>query len=146
MTRFFVALCCALILFACKPGVPDDVIKPEEMEEILYDIHLVDGYINYIPTPDSAKKVASPYYKGIFKKYGIDSAKHARSLAYYYTKPDVFLKMYENIGKRLENTKKKVAEEEERAEKSAEKKVKQLDTLRPADTLSRTQKVIKPVE
>jgi hypothetical protein len=157
MTRFFVALCCALILFACKPEVPKDIIKPEEMEKILYDIHLVDGYVNYIPTPDSAKKVSAPYFTGIFKKYGIDSATHARSMAYYYKNPDQFLKIYENIGKRLANAKTKVSElavkeaklEEAKVKKQEIKKLdssKKLDVLKKVDSIRTVKGIKKPIE
>jgi hypothetical protein len=96
------------LIFACKPGIPKEVIQPAEMEKILHDIHIVDGYVTNIPTADSAKKVSSPLYKGIFKKYGVDSATHAKSMDYYYHRPDLLTKMYDNITARIE--KEKVAE------------------------------------
>jgi len=88
-------------IFACKPGIPKDIIQPAEMENILHDIHVVDGYVSNIPTPDSAKKVASPLYKGIFRKYGVDSAQHAKSMNYYYRHPDILTKMYDKISAKL---------------------------------------------
>jgi hypothetical protein len=101
MTRFLLMLLVVCSIFACKPGIPKDIIQPAEMENILHDIHVVDGYVANIPTPDSAKKVVSPLYKGIFKKYGVDSALHAKSMTYYYLHPDVLTKMYDNISTRL---------------------------------------------
>lgn len=102
MTRFLFVLIGICLIFSCKPGIPKDIIQPDEMEKILHDIHIVDGYVSNIPTPDSAKKVASPLYKGIFKKYGVDSAMHAKSMDYYYHRPDILTKMYDNISARLE--------------------------------------------
>jgi hypothetical protein len=101
MTRILLPFFCVLVLLGCKQGVPKDIVQPEEMEKILFDIHLLDGYVSSIPTPDSAKKVSAPLYKGIFKKYGIDSAKHAKSMAYYYKHPDLLSAMYENISKKM---------------------------------------------
>lgn len=101
MTRFLLLLFVILIIVSCKPGIPNDIVQPEEMEKILFDIHVVDGYVSMVPTPDSAKKVSAPIYKGIFKKYGIDSAIHSKSMTYYYRHPDLLSKMYNNISKRL---------------------------------------------
>ncbi len=101
MTRFLLMLLVVCSIFACKPGIPKDIIQPAEMENILHDIHVVDGYVSNIPTPDSAKKVASPLYKGIFKKYGVDSALHAKSMDYYYHRPDILTKMYNNVSAKL---------------------------------------------
>ena len=35
------SVCCFFI--ACKPGVPGDIIQPDDMEEILIDLHVADG-------------------------------------------------------------------------------------------------------
>ena len=32
-----------LILIGCKPSVPDGVLSPKEMEDVLYDYHLADA-------------------------------------------------------------------------------------------------------
>lgn len=104
MTRFLLIFFCAVLALGCKPGIPKDIVQPAEMEKILFDIHVVDGYVSSIPTPDSAKKVSAPIYKGIFKKYGIDSAMHAKSMAYYYSRPDLLSKMYERISNKLNKT------------------------------------------
>lgn len=154
MTRFFLIVFCAVALGACKPGIPKEVIQPEEMEKILYDIHLVDGYISSIPTPDSAKKVSAPYYKGIFKKYGIDSAKHANSMAYYYKRPDLLTKMYEHISAKMAKARDKeisdqakrdrlIAQKEEKLRKALEAKkadsVKKANQKKQADSTKATQ-------
>ncbi|WP_316736852.1 DUF4296 domain-containing protein [Pedobacter aquatilis] len=92
-------------LFACKEKRPNNIIPPEQIQPILYDIHVVDGYISTISNLDSSKKVASAYYKGIFKKYGIDSAKHAQSMKYYYAHPAELAEVYKNISTKLEKQK-----------------------------------------
>lgn len=92
---------------ACKPGIPKNVIAPDKMELVLFDIHATDGYIGLLPRQDTAKIVASSYYKGIYAKFDIDSAKYSRSLAYYYNHPEVLNLIYENLGKKFEEERKK---------------------------------------
>lgn len=108
MKRIFSFLSIAVFLYACKPGIPKNIIQPQKMENILFDIHVVDGYMTSMPSPDTAKKVSAAYYKGIYKKFGIDSALYNKSLNYYYDHPDVMNKMYENITKKLNATKEKL--------------------------------------
>jgi hypothetical protein len=96
----------AILWFGCKPGIPDGIIKPDKMEKILYDMHMVDGYISTIYVVDSAKKVAAAYYKGIYKKFGTDSAQYNKSLLWYNTNPKELEAMYKNIQKSLTKQKK----------------------------------------
>ncbi|WP_410221277.1 DUF4296 domain-containing protein [Pedobacter sp.] len=110
----FALLFVATLLFSCKPGIPKDIIQPDKMEKILYDIHVVDGYATTLANQDSAKKVSAPLYKGIYKKYAVDSALYNKSLSYYYKNPDLFNKMYERI---TETLKKEREKESERAAK-----------------------------
>jgi len=114
MTRFLLLFFCAVLAFGCKPGIPKDIVQPAEMENILFDIHIIDGYVASIPTPDSAKKVSAPIYKGIFKKYGIDSAMHAKSMAYYYSRPDLLSKMYDRISNKISKTRDDLIKKQEK--------------------------------
>ena len=98
----------AILWFGCKPGIPDGIIKPDKMEKILYDMHLVDGYISTIYVVDSAKKVAAAYYKGIYKKFGTDSAEYNKSLIWYNTNPKALEAIYKNIQKSLSQQKKAI--------------------------------------
>ncbi|WP_316837111.1 DUF4296 domain-containing protein [Pedobacter nutrimenti] len=108
MKKILLAGIASLFLFGCKPPVPKDIIQPDDMGKILYDIHIADGYVNTIPLPDSAKKVASSFYKGIYKKYGTDSAAYTKSMNFYYTHPDLMSSIYEKIKADLTAAKKKV--------------------------------------
>ncbi|QNK63327.1 DUF4296 domain-containing protein [Pedobacter sp. PAMC26386] len=106
--RNFLCICLLLIsIGGCKPGMPSNIIKPDKMGEILYDIHMVDGYITSIPDPDSAKNTGAAYYKGIYKKFAIDSVQYTRSMNYYYDHPDVMNLMYEKITAKLTKAKTK---------------------------------------
>jgi|GEM_PF-1470311 len=101
MKRFFALVALVTLLYACKPGIPKDVLQPDKMQSILYDMHLVDGYITGFSSQDSAKKVAATYYKAIYKKFGVDSAQYNRSLDYYYKKPTLFKQIYDSVTAKL---------------------------------------------
>ncbi|WP_233164634.1 DUF4296 domain-containing protein [Pedobacter sp. ASV28] len=122
MNRFFAIVFLTILLYGCKPGIPKDIVQPPEMEKILTDIHIVDGYVASMSSPDSAKKVTAPIYKGIFKKYGIDSAMHAKSMDYYYRHPNILVKMYDNITSRLEKQKVEELKRQQKPEKNKEPK------------------------
>jgi len=130
-----------LTVSACKPGVPSELIQEEEMTEILYDIHVADAYISMIYVPDSARRVAAAYYKGIYKKYDIDSALYAKSLNYYSERPDVFSKMYEGVKDRLNKQKLALVKadslENVKVAKALRLKMKR-DSTRRADSIAKT--------
>ena len=101
MNRIFYFIIISICFYACKPGIPKDIIQPDKMQQVLIDIHLVDGYISTLPGIDTAKKVGSSYYKGVYDKFEIDSALYNNSLDYYYKHPDVMKKMYDSISVKL---------------------------------------------
>ena len=107
MKKIFATLIISIVFFACKPGIPKDVIQPEQMEKVLYDIHVVDGYVSILGGQDTAKKVASAYYKGVYKKFNIDSAIYNKSLDYYYKHPPILKKIYDSITVQLTKLKDK---------------------------------------
>ncbi|WP_316831588.1 DUF4296 domain-containing protein [Pedobacter aquatilis] len=120
MRRLITVLVIASIIVGCKEKMPPNIIAPDKMQNILFDIHVVDGYISTIALPDSSKKVAAAYYKGIYKKFGIDSAKYAQSMSYYYQHPKDLDKIYKNITQRLSKQQKKM----EKADSIAKSKLK----------------------
>jgi hypothetical protein len=107
MNRIFALFVICIVLYACKPGIPKDVLQPDKMEKVLFDIHVVDGYISTLQKPDTAKIVASSYYSGIYKKFEIDSATFEKSKNYYFTRPDLLDQIYKNLMKQFEKEKKK---------------------------------------
>jgi hypothetical protein len=96
MKRFILTVFCFLFLLACKPGIPSDIIQPDDMALVLNDIHIVDGYITTV-RPDSSKIIAASLYKGIYKKFNVDSAKFYKSMDYYYSNPTVMDGIYKQV-------------------------------------------------
>ena len=94
-----------LFIIGCKPPVPKDLIQPEQMGKILYDIHLVDSYLNTIPNVDSSKVIAASYYKGIYKKFNVDSALYNKSMNFYADNPEIFSEIYKGLTAQLSKQK-----------------------------------------
>lgn len=107
MKRFFCLIIICVSFYACKPGIPKDIIQPDKMEQVLLDIHIVDGYITTLPNADTAKSVGASFYKGVYKKFDIDSALYNASINYYYKHPDIMKKMYDSITVKLNILKEK---------------------------------------
>jgi hypothetical protein len=109
MRKFLALGLLCLFLISCKSkGVPKELIQPDKMEKILIDIHIADSYISTMTKPDSAKRVSAAYYKGIYKKFNVDSVSYTRSMDYYYKHPDMLTDIYDNVKKDLEKTKAKL--------------------------------------
>lgn len=94
MKNFLYIVFVFFFAWGCKPGIPKDIIQPEEMAKVLHDIHMADSYLGMVSKPDSAKLIAAGYYKGIYKKYGIDSALYTKSMEYYYRDPQKLNDIY----------------------------------------------------
>ncbi|WP_262890784.1 DUF4296 domain-containing protein [Pedobacter quisquiliarum] len=108
MRKFLSLIFISFSIICCKSKeIPKDIIPPNQMQKILYDIHIADAYITTIGDADSAKKVSSAYYKGIYKKFKTDSVRYNKSMDYYYQNPGLLTDMYDRIKADLEKTKQK---------------------------------------
>lgn len=96
------------VICGCKSPVPKEIIQPDQMQKILYDMHMVDAYISTIPVQDSAKRVAAAYYKGVYKKFGIDSVSYSKSMDFYYSNPEIMNAMYVKLETDFKKNKVKV--------------------------------------
>lgn len=105
MKPFFYAVILVSLAAGCKPKAPGNIIVPDKIGGILYDIHVTDAYITTMPNADSAKNVAAAYYKGIYKKFGTDSAQYSESMNYYSARPDLLSKIYETVTAKLKKSK-----------------------------------------
>ena len=101
MKNFLYIVVVFFFALGCKPGIPRDIIQPEEMAKVLHDIHMADSYLGMVARPDSVKIIAAGYYKGIYKKYGIDSALYTKSMNYYYADPKALNDIYLQVTGKL---------------------------------------------
>ncbi len=141
MKQYIVIGVLFLMVSACKPGVPRELIQPDKMGKVLYDIHLADAYAGNIPNVDSAKKVAAAYYKGIYNKFEIDSALYNKSMDYYAGNPEAFSKIYEYVTKELTAEKSKLVKADSIINAKLVKKARlrfKADSTKRADSIAKT--------
>lgn len=147
MNNFLYIAIVFFLISGCKPGVPGDVIQPEEMAKVLHDIHVADSYLGMTMRPDSVKIKAAEYYKGIYKKYDIDSALYARSMNYYTREPKVFNEIYVNLTRELTKEKDAIIKRDSILSAREMLKVKmkiQRDSTRHADSTFWANFLLKP--
>lgn len=106
MTRPFshiiVFMASVLCIVSCKPGVPKEVIQPDDMEDILYDYYVSQG-IASMPGPQSGSEdyKRDMYFNSVLNKYGVTRAEFDSSLVYYYTRADRFVEIYKSVQERM---------------------------------------------
>lgn len=91
-----------LLLAGCKPTVPGDVIQPDEMADILYDYHLAEAMARRIPSGEQRDFKQSAYFVDVLKKHDVTKAELDSSLVYYYSNVDRLVKIYSQVGERIE--------------------------------------------
>ncbi len=131
-----------VVLAGCKSPIPEDIIQPDKMGKVLYDIHMVDAYISTMPDQDSAKRVAAAYYKGIYKKFAIDSVSYQKSMDFYYDNPEIMAELYDQIKGKITNVKtktEKIQEVQLKLETQERLRVDSLrnDSIKKADSLKK---------
>lgn len=92
-----------VLMFSCKPQVPDEYIQPDEFEDILYDFHLADGMANSNSESADVPYDVTLYRQAVLRKYGITQAEFDSSLVYYMRHADRLHKIYENLSQRFED-------------------------------------------
>lgn len=88
--------------------VPDNIIPPDKMVDIMVDINLTDAIHNI-------GKVRSQYsteelYKGVYKKHGISRRAFDESMRYYSQHHPKLTVIYERVEKKLKRMEKELEE------------------------------------
>lgn len=79
---------------------PDNLIAPSTMEDILYDMTIVNAARGYSIQQFSQTGVDPACY--VFEKYAIDSAQYAQSTFYYATSLPEYKELIERVRVRVE--------------------------------------------
>ena len=96
-----VLLLVGLLLSACKPSIPTEIIQPDDMEDLLYDYYVAQ---NITGDQHDGYDYRAKYNNGlVFKKHGVTEAEFDSSLVYYYNHIEDLYKIYENVQARLSN-------------------------------------------
>lgn len=101
-SHIIVFMASVLCIVSCKPGVPKEVIQPDDMEDILYDYYVSQG-IASMPGPQSGSEdyKRDMYFNSVLNKYGVTRAEFDSSLVYYYTRADRFVEIYKSVQERM---------------------------------------------
>tara|TARA_B110000483_G_scaffold30935_1_gene37514 strand:+ start:16 stop:375 length:360 start_codon:yes stop_codon:yes gene_type:complete len=92
---FFVIIFCLACDRSTPVVEPDQIIAPEIMEDIYFDLMLM----KVIKNSNYVDEENKPYFvdQYIFKKYGIDSLKLIQNQTYYAQKPKMMKRIFENL-------------------------------------------------
>ncbi len=89
----------SIVVVGCRPS---GVLSPDEMRDILYELHRADGAIQAAGYNYSHDQEVAGYYKNILDKYGITQAEFDSSLVWYTDNPQIFNKIYPQVMERLD--------------------------------------------
>ncbi|WP_348823817.1 DUF4296 domain-containing protein [Flavobacterium aestuarii] len=130
----------AVSFFSCNKDLvekPDNLIEKKVMENIFYDMALLD-VIKYQSSDSLYKNGINPKTY-IFKKYKIDSTQFAQSNAYYAADYREYKKMYDALNDRLKKEKDAIDLINKKAEKK-EAALKKAKGKKVADSIKKIQK------
>jgi hypothetical protein len=107
------AIILLLIFFsACSSSpVPHEILQPERMQKVVYDLIRIDEFINNFVLKDSTvdiKKKRSTLYEQVFKVNHTTRKEFYTSYKYYQQHPDIqkglFDSLYENLNRKKPDT------------------------------------------
>jgi len=102
MKRLLPALLVAMLVAACRPGIPKQYLQPDEMEDLLYDYHVAQALARQEwQTEDERNYNQSLYFDAVLEKHHVTKAQFDSSMVYYYTRADRFEEVYKRVSKRL---------------------------------------------
>ena len=105
--RKVIVFVAVLALFAsCKEELvkkPKNLIDRNVMEDIIYDITILDAIRNQNPTSIDSFKINSRDF--IFKKYKVDSLQFVKSNVYYAADYERYKAMFDQVIKRVDKQK-----------------------------------------
>lgn len=85
-----------MIMTGCGKEIPEDIIQPDKMENVLYDYHLAMGMSNSLKTPEK-----EAYKNFVFEKHRISEAQFDSSMVWYTREAQELTSIYENLDKRF---------------------------------------------
>lgn len=132
MKKIFCFFIGALLLFSCQQNAidkPDNLIDEDTMEDIIYDLAILDAIRQSDPASLEKKNITASTY--VYDKYDIDSLQFVNSNHYYASDVHNYLKIYKRVEERLGTEKTKVDTI------IAQKKNKKLEVKKTKDSLTR---------
>jgi hypothetical protein len=107
-----------LFLCSCSGEVPKDVLPPDKMEAVLYDVIRADEWVDFSSVQDSSFRKFSKrtaLYDSVFRLHSISKESYRKSMSFYQSRPDLLKDILSSLKtksdttlKRLTDTTKKV--------------------------------------
>jgi Domain of unknown function (DUF4296) len=84
-------------------AIPDDVISPNKMVEVIADLHLSEAKVSKLNLAgyDSSFVAYKELEKRIFNDHEIDSTKYKRSYNFYAMNPRYMVELYQKVEKKV---------------------------------------------
>ena len=102
--KAFWCLMAGLALSACGKQIPEDMIQPDQMEDILYDYHLSVG-INYDDNRNRNYRKEA-YRRYVFEKHGVTAAEFDSAMVWYTRHTPELSDIYTKVALRFEKEQK----------------------------------------
>lgn len=105
--RDYLLFLCFFVAACSGTSVPDDVLPPEKMELVLYDVIRADEMVDFLKTTDSAWQPFSrrtALYDTVFQLHGVKKDEFRRSLSFYQQRPDLLKEIIVDIQKKVTDT------------------------------------------
>jgi hypothetical protein len=83
-----------------KPPIPKNVLPPEKMQSVLWDLLRADELANYYIPSDSSFKTLDKHdslYQDIFSIHKISKEDFKRSMKYYQSRPDLLQTIMDSL-------------------------------------------------
>ncbi|WP_138432853.1 DUF4296 domain-containing protein [Winogradskyella algicola] len=124
MKQFFYILVLIVFVFSCdnksKPPKPNNLISTDKMENILYDLYVINAAKGVNRKLLEDKGIVPESY--VLNKHKIDSAQFAESNAYYAFDTDLYKSMVLKVKSRLQKDKERFEDLEKKESKIAKRR------------------------
>ncbi len=100
MRKVFYLLLFSFLIGCSSSPVPKGIIPPDKMQNIVYDLMQVDGFINnylYRDTTIDIKKKRSIFYEQVFKLHNTTRKEFFTSYKYYQQRPDIQKTLFDSL-------------------------------------------------
>lgn len=131
MKKIICLIALSVLLVSCKEKPvekPEKLIDKEIMEDILYDLAILQASVNYKTKIISNSIDVNTY---IYEKYEIDSITLVQNQRFYASDVKAFKKMYKNISERIK-TEEDLADSLSKKENKELKKPKLEEEVKPS--------------
>ena len=139
MRSFSYIVVIALFFGGCKKNIvpkPDHFLDAKQMEQLLYDLALLESIKNYdAQYLDSLQGTPQEY---IYNKYGTDSIAIAQNMIYYASFPKVYDQIVHNVDTRLKEQSDSLQAMQNRPTPKSESKHSELDQINKVDQINNT--------